>query len=576
MNIMNIMLPFYSGLIVINRLVSKPLVGMDGRLKVGDNIVEIDSRPVYQVNDVLLGSHPSTSSLHSRPILSALQQANTQHIGHTKIVSLKKTSTGFGFTVTGRETAKGERLFYIGTVKPNGVALGHLRAGDRLLELNGEPTADLTQAEVVDRLKRADVGEIVSFLVSRVIEGDNEKKKLWFYPMFMFQVEPSTSSETSQSNSQMEELELVIPLNDTGSAGLGVSLKARVTVRSNGTRQDCGIFIKNVLHGGAAHKDGRLKVNDRIVGIEELRLDGETNATASEAVSRRLKAIGPTAKHVFLHCSTSHSQIFHCSVCSRDTTCRLDESDLANATGVFNREAPSRKSMSEKRGMGASIDPHHIKIFQDIKHQRETSVFLLFYNGYLKVRTVLALPESQVVLKQRSTSRDKDKQRRKSLGGYVVKSHFGVFNCYSSQRTDTKTEEHCCIVIMKIGESFLRFISDSIHFRWFLFPRCLQFCSSIHLCYYGYQSTIPIVFTLLGFDFSSGTFHGNPIPIGCPPYKAFVEYGPEYRPQRSPSGHVPDYYRMFNSWFAYSGEGVGGAPIIKIWSLLVRGRSFFV
>lgn len=53
-----------------------------------------------------------------------------------------------------------------------------------------------------------------------------------------------------------------------------------------------------VLHGGAAHKDGRLRVNDRIVGIEELRLDGETNATASEAVSRRLKAIGPTAKHV--------------------------------------------------------------------------------------------------------------------------------------------------------------------------------------------------------------------------------------------------------------------------------------
>ncbi|PIO53162.1 hypothetical protein TELCIR_25515, partial [Teladorsagia circumcincta] len=55
-----------------------------------------------------------------------------------------------------------------------------------------------------------------------------------------------------------------------------------------------------VLHGGAAHKDGRLRVNDRIVGIEELRLEGETNATASEAVSRRLKAIGPTAKYVRL------------------------------------------------------------------------------------------------------------------------------------------------------------------------------------------------------------------------------------------------------------------------------------
>ena len=41
--------------------------------------------------------------------------------------------------MTGRETADGERLFYIGTVKPNGVALGHLRAGDRLLEVGIHP-----------------------------------------------------------------------------------------------------------------------------------------------------------------------------------------------------------------------------------------------------------------------------------------------------------------------------------------------------------------------------------------------------------------------------------------------------
>ncbi|KAK6021305.1 hypothetical protein OSTOST_13022, partial [Ostertagia ostertagi] len=139
-------------------------VGMDGRLAVGDNIVEIDYRPVYQMSivraraylselqsraepsltvarppssfadDPFSRSQPGTSSLQNRPILSALQQANTVHIGHTKVVELQKTPAGFGFTVTGRETAKGERLFYIGTVKPNGVALGHLRAGDRLLE----------------------------------------------------------------------------------------------------------------------------------------------------------------------------------------------------------------------------------------------------------------------------------------------------------------------------------------------------------------------------------------------------------------------------------------------------------
>lgn len=64
----------------------------------------------------------------------------------------------------------------------------------------------------------------------------------------MFKATTSTSTPSSQMQTapKADELELVIPLNDTGSAGLGVSLKARVTVRTNGTRQDCGIFIKNV------------------------------------------------------------------------------------------------------------------------------------------------------------------------------------------------------------------------------------------------------------------------------------------------------------------------------------------
>ncbi|CAI5446320.1 unnamed protein product [Caenorhabditis angaria] len=70
------------------------------------------------------------------------------------------SSNGFGFTVTGRETAKGERLFHIGTVKPYGVALEHLKSGDRLLEINEESTGNLRQLEIVDQLKKAKMGKI--------------------------------------------------------------------------------------------------------------------------------------------------------------------------------------------------------------------------------------------------------------------------------------------------------------------------------------------------------------------------------------------------------------------------------
>lgn len=44
-----------------------------------------------------------------------------------------------------------------------------------------------------------------------------------------------------------------IPLNDTGSAGLGVSVKGKTSTTATGA-VDMGIFIKNIFHGGAAHK----------------------------------------------------------------------------------------------------------------------------------------------------------------------------------------------------------------------------------------------------------------------------------------------------------------------------------
>lgn len=56
--------------------------------------------------------------------------------------------------------------------------------------------------------------------------------------------------EKSSKNYREEILTLKIALNETGSAGLGISLKARAVMKPDGTRHDCGIFIKkvNILH----------------------------------------------------------------------------------------------------------------------------------------------------------------------------------------------------------------------------------------------------------------------------------------------------------------------------------------
>uniref|UniRef100_A0A3B3HVY4 PDZ domain-containing protein n=1 Tax=Oryzias latipes TaxID=8090 RepID=A0A3B3HVY4_ORYLA len=86
-----------------------------------------------------------------------------------------------------------------------------------------------------------------------------------------------------------EQLMFEIPLNDSGSAGLGVSLKGN---KSRETREDLGIFIKSIIHGGAAYKDGRLRINDQLVAVNGESLLGRSNHAAMETLRRSMSQEG--------------------------------------------------------------------------------------------------------------------------------------------------------------------------------------------------------------------------------------------------------------------------------------------
>lgn len=53
------------------------------------------------------------------------------------------------------------------------------------------------------------------------------------------------------SDLAQEFMTFEIPLNDSGSAGLGVSVKGN---RSKENNTDLGIFVKSIINGGAASK----------------------------------------------------------------------------------------------------------------------------------------------------------------------------------------------------------------------------------------------------------------------------------------------------------------------------------
>lgn len=103
-------------------------------------------------------------------------------------------------------------------------------------------------------------------------------------------------------------LTLHIPVHDTEKAGLGVSVKGKTgtnpnssvnTTASNNSNStvkhhdgDLGIFVKSVLNGGAASRDGRLKMNDQLLSVNGTSLLGQSNAEAMETLRKAMYETG--------------------------------------------------------------------------------------------------------------------------------------------------------------------------------------------------------------------------------------------------------------------------------------------
>ncbi|OUC41917.1 PDZ/DHR/GLGF domain protein, partial [Trichinella nativa] len=118
----------------------------------------------------------------------------------------------------------------------------------------------------------------------------------------------SPTDDASSGQEKEEEkgkrfLQFDVALNETGSAGLGVSVKGRVSARQDGSgpeRRDLGIFIKSIMHGGAAFKDGRLRVDDQLVAVDDVVLSDLGNQAAIERLRAVMRAVSPQAKTIRL------------------------------------------------------------------------------------------------------------------------------------------------------------------------------------------------------------------------------------------------------------------------------------
>ncbi|KAL8587052.1 hypothetical protein ACOMHN_023442 [Nucella lapillus] len=304
------------------------------------------SSPTKKTPPAVPVRHPTTSltsQMKERPV-SALM-TNTRKIGKKIQIDLKKGPLGLGFSVTSRDNMTGGDIpIYIKNILPKGAAIqdGRLKPGDRLLEVNDMSMCGKTQAEVVTMLRNTPQGSVVSLLVSRQEEVDERfavPRELASselpqpYPDKLMQKNPDLEERFEEDMLRRDELSedddddddddrlqpmerseedlhhiserspevyhLEIALNDTGSAGLGVSVKGNTNATETGPK-DLGIFVKGVINGGAASKDGRLVLNDQLLEVNGITLQGLSNVAAMENLRRAMTSEGPLKGHIQL------------------------------------------------------------------------------------------------------------------------------------------------------------------------------------------------------------------------------------------------------------------------------------
>ncbi|KAF7644177.1 hypothetical protein LDENG_00226200, partial [Lucifuga dentata] len=231
------------------------------------------SSPTAQIRS----QSPQTSRSPVLPVLAGLA---SKRGGKRIKIDLKKGTEGLGFTVVTRDSSlHGPGPILVKNILPHGAAVkdGRLQPGDRILEVNGVDMAGRSQEELVAMLRSTKQGESVYVVVARQED------------IFLPRELKGEEAGSLLLEDGREQLMYEIPLNETGSAGLGLSLKGN---KSRETGEDLGIFVKSIIHGGAAYKDGRLCVNDQLIAVNGESLLGRSNHVAMETLRRSMSSEG--------------------------------------------------------------------------------------------------------------------------------------------------------------------------------------------------------------------------------------------------------------------------------------------
>ncbi|XP_045439816.1 disks large homolog 1 isoform X5 [Pipistrellus kuhlii] len=205
-------------------------------------------------------------------ILSTIPQVNgTDADFEYEEITLERGNSGLGFSIAGgtdNPHIGDDSSIFITKIIAGGAAAqdGRLRVNDCILRVNEVDVRDVTHSKAVEALKEA--GSIVRLYVKR-------RKPV---------------------SEKIMEIKLI-----KGPKGLGFSIAGGVG--NQHIPGDNSIYVTKIIEGGAAHKDGKLQIGDKLLAVNSVCLEEVTHEEAVTALKNTsdfvyLKVAKPTSMYM--------------------------------------------------------------------------------------------------------------------------------------------------------------------------------------------------------------------------------------------------------------------------------------
>ncbi|XP_023705166.1 multiple PDZ domain protein isoform X5 [Cryptotermes secundus] len=251
------------GVIIIHEVYPDGAAAKDGRLKPGDQILEVNSEDFRSItHSRALAALRQTPAKVKMVVFRDEASVKEEDIFNVMEVELtKKPGKGLGLSIVGRKYGNG---VFISDVVHGGTAEadGRLMKGDQILAVNGQDLKSATQEEAAAVLKTA-MGKVTMRLGR--LKASSKR-----------------SSNTDRSSNVTPQPQTRTVILERGPDGLGFSIVGGHC----SPHGDLPIYVKTVFEKGAAAHGGQLHRGDQIVAVNSISLEGLTHQEAVAVLKR--------------------------------------------------------------------------------------------------------------------------------------------------------------------------------------------------------------------------------------------------------------------------------------------------